>query len=366
MKTLPTTLTSRERVILAMEHKETDHIPRMDSFWPETIENWKSQGMPADMGWDELYRYLDFDMWGAGWMEMSAYQGRREVIRETDEWVSYLDGQGAVVRYWKSKAGTPEHESFTVKDRETWEIHKKALLATPVEKRISKEEVFSKMKICKDQDLWFYWNGVECFEIAKDIFGHEQLCVLMAEDPELVSDVFETLTDIVLRTYDYIEKEGAKFDGAWIYGDIAYNHGPFCSPSMYRKMVQPSHKRHVGWFKERQGKVIYHTDGDFRPLIPAMLENGFDCFQPMESKANIDIRELKPKYGEKIAFMGNIDIMVLISNDREKYEAEVAAKIPMAKKGGGYIYHSDHSIPPQVTWENYLYLMELVKKYGSF
>jgi uroporphyrinogen decarboxylase len=112
--------------------------------------------------------------------------------------------------------------------------------------------------------------------------------------------------------------------------------------------------------------VIYHTDGDFRPILPSLIEIGVDCFQPLEAKAHMDLRELKPKYGDKVALMGNIDVMVLITNDRDKIEAEVAGKIPMAKKAGGYIYHSDHSIPPMVTWETYQFLMSLVERYGNY
>ena len=90
--------------------------------------------------------------------------------------------------------------------------------------------------------------------------------------------------------------------------------------------------------------VIYHTDGDFRRDPAELIEIGIDCFQPLEAKAHMDLRELKPMYGDKVTLMGNIDVMVLISNDRARIEAEVAAKIPLAKKCGGYIYHSDHSI----------------------
>ena len=49
-----------------------------------------------------------------------------------------------------------------------------------------------------------------------------------------------------------------------------------------------------------------------------------------------------------------------------RIEAEVAAKLPIAKAGGGYIYHSDHSIAPGVRWESYQFLMELVDRYGSY
>jgi uroporphyrinogen-III decarboxylase len=97
-----------------------------------------------------------------------------------------------------------------------------------------------------------------------------------------------------------------------------------------------------------------------------MLEIGIDCFQPLEAKAGMDLRELKPKYGDRASWMGNIDIMKLITNDFALIEAEVSSKIPMAMKGGGYIYHSDHSIAPGVKWETYLHLMKLVDVYGKY
>ena len=64
--------------------------------------------------------------------------------------------------------------------------------------------------------------------------------------------------------------------------------------------------------------------------------------------------------------MGNIDVTVLSTGDRERIEEEVGGKISMAKRGGGYIYHSDHSVPPGVTWETYRFVMELVEEYGAY
>ena len=97
-----------------------------------------------------------------------------------------------------------------------------------------------------------------------------------------------------------------------------------------------------------------------------LIDAGVDCFQPLEAKAHMDIRELKPQYGARVSWMGNIDVMVLITNDRARIEAEVVSKLPIAKAGGGYIYHSDHSIAPGVRWESYQFLMELLDHYGSY
>jgi uroporphyrinogen decarboxylase len=356
-------MTSRERVNRTLERRETDRIPRHDSFWDETLVKWRAQGLPAEANVQDLF---DFDIRGAGWVNYAAHIGREDVLEETAEWRLVRDGHGALLRWWKHKSGTPEHVGFTVDCRERWEEHKRTLKAVPVERRVNVEPVLREMERARREDRWFCWQGVECFEMAKDILGHETICVGAAQDPDWIRDVFETLTDVALSALDALERAGVRYDGGWIYGDIAYNHGPFLSPAMYRSLVQDCHRRHIEWFHSRGLKVIFHTDGDFRPLIPGLLDAGVDCFQPLEAKANVDVRELKPMYGDRVAFMGNIDVMVLGTNNKDLIEAEVAAKIPAAKEGGGYIYHSDHSVPPGVDWDTYCFLMESVGRHGRF
>jgi uroporphyrinogen decarboxylase len=356
-------LTSRERMNLALRHQEADRIPRAESFWPETIPLWHQQGLNVG---EDVRRLFDYDILSAGWVRHDARPGYMEIVEETEEWQLRRDGNGAILRCWRHKSGTPEHVGFTVDSPDAWAALKQDLLSVPIEVRVDAYGALATMYRARAEGRWFCWGGVECFEVAKDVIGHERLCIAMAEEPEWARDIFETETDVAVRALDYLERCGVTFDGGWIYGDIAYNHGPFCSPRMYRELVMPAHARQVAWFKDRGLKVIYHTDGDFRPLIPSFLEVGIDCFQPLEAKANMDVRELKPKWGDRAAFMGNIDATKLLTNDRAVIEAEVAAKIPLAMKGGGYIYHSDHSIPPGVTWETYQFLMECVDRYGRY
>jgi uroporphyrinogen decarboxylase len=363
MKRHSASLSSRERMQLALRRQPADRVPRAESFWPETIPLWRSQGLSPGADLASLFGY---DIVGAGWVDHHARPGVSEILEETPEWVVRRDGNGAILRFWKNKSGTPEHVGFTIDRPERWEALKKDLLAVPAPQRVDTEGALRAMHAARAADRWFCWASVECFEIAKDVVGHEILCCAMAEEPEWARDIYDTQTEVALRVLDHLERSGVRFDGAWIYGDIAYNHAPFCSPRMYRDLVMPAHARLVGWFKARGLPVIYHTDGDFRPLIPAMLSIGIDCFQPLEAKAGVDVRELKPLYGDRVALMGNIDIMTLITNDRERIEAEVAAKIPIAMADGGYIYHSDHSIPPGVTWQTYQFLMERVARYGSY
>ncbi|MBU0715474.1 MAG: hypothetical protein KJ964_08975, partial [Verrucomicrobia bacterium] len=93
---------------------------------------------------------------------------------------------------------------------------------------------------------------------------------------------------------------------------------------------------------------------------------GFDCIQPLEARAGNDVRKLKKEYGSDIAFFGNINMDVLARGIAREIEAEVVSKVMVAKEGGGYIFHSDHSVPPTVSFESYRLAVDLARKHGGY
>jgi uroporphyrinogen decarboxylase len=82
----------------------------------------------------------------------------------------------------------------------------------------------------------------------------------------------------------------------------------------------------------------------------------------MEAKAGVDVIELAKNYGDKLAFMGNIDVRVLERGDKAEIEAEIAGKMNALKSlGAAYFMHSDHSISPQVSLESYKFALEVYR-----
>ena len=75
--------------------------------------------------------------------------------------------------------------------------------------------------------------------------------------------------------------------------------------------------------------------------------------------------ELKREYGSKLVFMGNIDFDRIARGEREA-EEEIRLKVGRGKAGGGYIYHSDHSVPPTVSLERYKWVLDRVRHYGRY
>jgi uroporphyrinogen decarboxylase len=53
-------------------------------------------------------------------------------------------------------------------------------------------------------------------------------------------------------------------------------------------------------------------------------------------------------------------------SNRQQIATEIKSKVLAAKQGGGYIYHSDHSVPPTVSFDDYKHVMELLDRYGRY
>ncbi len=356
-------LTSQERVNRMFARQDQDRVPRSDTFWGETIERWQKEGLKGDA--NTVLAILGGDFRGLQWLWPAPFPGRHEVVAETNETRDSRDGHGKLVRYWKGKSGTPEHLGFECDSREKWErVFKPALLSTGWQQ--DPAAVVRAYRDARQKQKWCHLTGVESFEQTRALMGDEITMIAMAEDPEWIADVSRTHTDIMLQNFDAIMATGIQPDGLWIYGDMAYKNGTMCSPQMYRELIWPDHKRLADWAHAHRMKFIYHTDGDVNGVMDLYVAAGFDCFQPIESKANMDVRKLCPQYGDRLAMFGNIDVMIMGTNDRNRIEEEIRSKFAAGMATKGYAYHSDHSVPPTVSWATYQFIMQCVEKYGNY
>jgi uroporphyrinogen decarboxylase len=174
----------------------------------------------------------------------------------------------------------------------------------------------------------------------------------MALDPDWVLDMVMTYARFTIMHLEVLFAEEGLPDCMWFYEDMGFKDKPFMSPDMYENLVVPGHKLLFDYAHAKGLKVVVHSCGFVEPLVPGLIRAGMDCLQAMEVKAGMDMPRLARKFGEQIAFCGNIDIRIIASNDRKLIDEELNRKIlPVLKMGGGYILHSDHSIPPEVEYD---------------
>jgi uroporphyrinogen decarboxylase len=308
---------------------------------------------------------LSSDLEGVCWCWPMAFPGRNDVVRLDKDTRDVVDGQGKTVRYWRNKSGTPEHLGFDCDSRDKWEnVYKPALLNAGLQ--LNPDEARRHYIRGRQKGRWTYLAGVEGFEQTRSLMGDEIALMAMVDDPDWVRDVSSTYTDAILRNFDAVMSTGSQPDGLWIYGDMAFRSSTMCSPAMYRELIWPDHKRLADWAHAHNMKIIYHTDGDVNGVMDLYVDAGFDCLQPLECKAGMDIRNLCPTFGNQLAFFGNIDAMVLATNDHAKIEAEIRAKLAAGMATKGYMYHSDHSVPPQVSWQTYQFVIRSLDRYGAY
>lgn len=363
MSTSTTTLTSQQRVNRAMNHQDHDRVPRHDTYWPETIKRWQDEGLVGEHA--QALDMLNGDMRGVGGSWPSAFPGKYQTLSEDDQTKTYIDDWGSTVRYWKNQSGTPEHIAFGCETKEIWEKTYKPVYSNYTFNR-DWDQVKQNYANMRKADKWCFLTGLESIEGLRKLLGDVASLMGMAEDPEWIIDVSRTYTDALIKGLDEFIAHDIKTDGLWIYGDMAYNHSTMCSPQMYKELIWPDHKRLADWAHQHKMKFIFHTDGDVNGVLDLYHEAGFDCLQPLEAKANMDIRKIGPTHGRQFTWFGNIDAMVLGTNDKQLIEAEVRSKLAAGMANNGYIYHSDHSVPPGVSLETYRHVIELLDLYGNY
>jgi len=356
-------MTGKERMIKILNHEKVDRIGLFEHFWGDTHKEWADKGhVKIDESLDDHFGFDMSECWAFDLMADKSFE-RKTVAEDTDT-ITYLDGNGAILRRHKFHDTTPEHVDFTVQDREGWEKIKPLL--KPTRDRINFEGYRRAKKAAADANRFFVWSGVNVFECMHPVCGHEHMLVGMALDPDWVIDMATTYAELLVELQKMLFAEEGLPDGIWYYEDMGYKLSPFMSPDMYREIIKPAHIYTINYAKSLGLKVIMHSCGFIEPLLADMIDAGIDCLQVIEIKAGMDLLKLHSEYGDKIAFMGGIDVRALYSNDRAIIDAELESKVPFVKEGFGFVLHSDHSIPKTVDYETYQYFIKKGLELGQY
>ena len=357
-------MTGYERISNLLRHQRTDRIGFNEHFWSDTQKAYTQQGhLRPD---ESVETHFGFDMSEYWSFNMTAdLDFERKVVNETEDTITYLDGNGATLRRHKFHDTTPEHVGFCVTDGESWKKYRE-FFSVVDERRIDFEGYRRARQEARDNGRFFVWSGVNVFECMHPVCGHENMLAGMLLEPEWILDMANTYAEQTIALQQILFEQEGKPDGIWYYEDMGYKLKPFLSPQLYREMLMPFHKRTFDFAKAEGLPVILHSCGFIEPLLPSLIEAGIDCLQAMEVKAGMDLLRIYRAYGERIALMGGIDVRALYSNDKAIIDYELESKIPLVKEGYGYILHSDHSIPKEVQCETFEYFIQKGLELGRY
>jgi uroporphyrinogen decarboxylase len=359
-------MNSIERVKTLLSKRIPDRMGLFDHLWPETIPDyWAAQGYPKETAPEFFFDY-DMALYGE-WINTEPFPRNKDILEQTDRWEVYRDGRGATLKRWKSKSGTPEHIGFDVTTPEKWKKYREPLLALDPSRFDKFENYQANLEKSHAAGKFVVFGHGSVFEHLRSTIGDEHFLPSMIMEPDWIQDFCRVYVDFFIRHYEHLFRNGPMPDGYWIYEDMGYRNGLFCSPAMLRDMIMPHERRLVDFFKSYKLPVLLHTCGNVMEALSVIIETGFDCLQPMEAKAGMNVVEIAKIYGSKIAYMGNIDVTVLSTNDREKVKGEIVPKLKAMKEMRvPYFFHSDHSIPPSIDLSTYQYALELYRSNSTY
>jgi uroporphyrinogen decarboxylase len=209
------------------------------------------------------------------------------------------------------------------------------------------------------------------YETCWYLRGLEQWFMDLLTEPEFC----EALLDQTLRFWMdwfrvFLAEVGDLVDVIMIGDDLAGQSGPLFRPEIYHRLVKPRHKTLVQFIRSRtKAKIWYHTCGACREFIPELVDNGIDILNPVQiSAAGMDPARLKQEYGSRLSFWGgSIDAQhTLPSASPEVIRDEVRRNLEIWKPGGGYVFNNVHNIQPGVPPENIVAMYDAAYEFGFY
>jgi uroporphyrinogen decarboxylase len=357
-------MNSRERMKGILRHdKSYDHYGIYEHYWGETLKEWPEQGYPEDV---DPAVHFDYDLKGiGGGLNTTPFILEEEdVLEETEEWKVTRSGWGAAYKNWKHHSGVPEHIDFHIKTPADWAPYREQIVDATDMTRMDVEGTRKGREEGYASDKFLTYSHAFVFELLRHALGDVTMLESFVLEPEWIHDINRVITDFHIRHYTKLFEEVGTPDGMFIYEDLGFTNGLFCSPKMMSELIFPYYRDLVDFYHSYDLPVILHSCGGVTEAVPEMVETGFDCLQPLEAKAKVDVVALARQYGDKIAFMGNIDVTILNTNDKVKVKEHVNGMLEQLwDVGADYVFHSDHSIPPDVHFDTYRYAVDLYREF---
>ena len=204
----------------------------------------------------------------------------------------------------------------------------------------------------------------DAWEYPSAFRGTENLLLDFIDSPRFAKRIIDMIVDFQAQMVEKAIALGAEIIATG--DDYCGTKGPIMSPTHFREFILPGLKRLVDSVQRAGAFLIKHTDGNCWPIIDMIVEAGIDALNPIQPDV-MDIREVKRRYGHKIALVGNIDCGDLLCNGSpDDVERVVKQTIKDVAPGGGYILSCSNSIHVSVRPENYVAMLTGVERYGGY
>ncbi len=213
--------------------------------------------------------------------------------------------------------------------------------------------------------------GGGIFEQGCRLMGMEAFMMAMAAEPAFAESLMDMITDIYIASCDqYLDRVGEFLDVFTYWDDVMTQQGWMISPEMYRRMIKPRTRRLADAVRKKtDAKLFYHACGAAYELLGDIADIGFDIVNPVQvSAAGMDTSRLKRDFGKDLVFWGGgVDTQrILPEGTVQQVEDEVKRRIHDLAPGGGFVFAAVHNIQAFVPPQNIIACFDSAVRYGGY
>ena len=385
---------SREKFLRTMRFEKVDRSLIWEfGYWAKTVRKWYLEGLPEIKGIpaaigdgmtvtgegipfpegdspfaEDVSSFFKFDK---GLFRIPVELGlfpplKEKVLKENNKTLIVRTIWGATKEIYKDGSSVPRFSSFPLSDRNSFkELKEKFDPDDPGRFPKNWKELCRKYSK-RDFPIVLGGHPYGLFGTLRYLMGFENFMVSFYDDPKLIYNIFEFLSDFWIEMYKKVLLD-IKPDCVFFWEDMSYKNGSFVSPEIFRKFFKPNYKKLTDFLNNNDIDLIaVDTDGNCDGLIPLFIESGINIIWPFEVQAGMNIINVRKKF-PGLGIAGGLN-KITLSHDKGSIEKEIEGKLPFMLPRGGYIPYCDHLVQPEVPFSNFIYyrkkINEFITKYS--
>ncbi len=413
-------MTSRERVLATVNHKEPDRVPVDFGATPSSgISAIAYSNLIHHLGYkdqttcvydvvqqlaepsDHMLEHFNVDVIDIG----------RAFNTNPDDWydINLQNGRNGQYPKW-FRPVLKEDKSWYASDKTGQEIAKMPAFATFFDQTYfpyldGYPDNFKELPIAMDKSMWAafptapwdkagresFWPelrkkvmhlrettdkslligaGCNLFEWGTFLRRMDNFLMDLILQPDKVEELLDALMEVHLKTLENIcHWVGDLVDFVKFGDDLGMQNGPFMDPLVYRRLFKPRHTELCSFVKKNSKAHTYlHSCGSIYQLIPDLIEAGFEVLNPVQTNTkDMEPERLKKEFGKDVTFWGGgIETASILNNGTTKEVRKmVLNRLEIFAPGGGYVFNTIHNILPDVPPENIIAMFDAVNEFNE-
>jgi hypothetical protein len=198
-----------------------------------------------------------------------------------------------------------------------------------------------------------------------------QWYMTVAERPDFVAGIFDRQVEIALANLARLHAiAGDAIDVVVVCGtDFGTQESQFCSRAQFDNLWTSRYRRINDWIHANTTWLTFkHSCGAIEPLLPSIIESGFDIINPVQCSAKgMDPVVLKERHGDRITFWGGgVNTQrTLPFGTPEEVRAEVIERCRVFSRGGGFVFNTIHNIQALTPTRNVVAMVDAVREFNG-